>query len=437
MIVNTNSSSFCILPWIHSLVNSNGNYQVCCTSEEFHPGIPDQDNKLFNIKDCPPLDDVMNSDFMKKLRLDMSEGKWNAICKRCHDGEKRGGVSRRQAENTRFSKFEIASLTNSTKKDGKIDPIFKSIDYRLGNVCNLKCRMCGPHSSQMWIDDWNIVKSDQEKITEDQKFLFSKYDWMIGENLINEFKSKISHIDQLHFAGGEPLISPQMFSLLKVCVDSGVAKNITLSYNTNITQLPSHVLEIWKHFKGIRLLCSVDGVGEINDYIRYPSKWDIIDRNLSFLDDHFHDFNIKEITLCCTVQIYNILDLPELYEYVKKFKNVTPAINLTNLFSPYYLTTKLLPKSEKIKISAILSGLADEILSFPDGKEYQFQYFRGNIFDVINFMNQEDHSPLLIQFNKYNSALDKINKASLLKSIPKLSLVLSNYLLDVVSSADS
>jgi sulfatase maturation enzyme AslB (radical SAM superfamily) len=429
MTINSTPKSFCILPWIHSFINTNGNYQVCCISEEYHPGIPDQNNNLFNINNHPSLDDVMNSDFMRNLRLEMINGQWNPICTRCLETESSGGVSRRQIENSEYV-MDANTYVNETKQNGQIDVKFKSIDYRLGNLCNLQCRMCGPHSSSLWINDWNLVKPVTEHISDKQKLVLENYDWIDQISLLDEFKSKLNFVDRLHFAGGEPLIAPQMVKMLKICVDMGIAQNITLSYNTNITQLPTRVLDLWKHFKSVKLLCSIDGFGKVNDYIRFPSKWNIIDKNLFFLDKNYKNLNISEIILSCTVQIYNVLELSDLYNYLKKFKNIVPALNLINLHHPHYMTTKLLPVNAKKKAAEQLIEIAAELE--PLLPEWH-QYLRENIFQAIRFMNQEDHTSELSHFKKINSNIDKKKGMSLQESIPALNLFLINHFLDKIS----
>ncbi len=418
--------SFCVLPWIHSFVNSDGNYQVCCTSEEHHRGIIGNDGKIFNIKDNPSNEEIMNSDFMKKLRKDMLAGNLNKICTRCVVTEKSDGVSRRNIENKEYENI-INNLVAGSDEDGKINIEFKSIDYRLGNLCNLECRMCGPHSSSRWLKDWNDVKPDFEQINKALRDRYENYDWIEKEYLLTEFKAKLQHLEKLHFAGGEPLFTPQMAQMLKFCVDMGVAKNIILSYNTNISTLPPPVLELWKEFKGVRLLCSVDGFNKVNEYIRYPSKWKVIDQNLTFLDNHFEEYKIQEILLSCTVQIYNILELADLYDYLKKFKNVIPAVNLVNLHIPFYLRTTVLPPETKKIAESRLTKIAE---SLEDSLPEKYQYLVSNIFEIINFMKLEDQSNHLPLFYNVNTKIDLAKGISFSDYIPELQSIISKNIID-------
>ena len=410
------SDSFCVLPWVHSFVNSNGNYQVCCTSEEFHKGIPDENGKFFNIKNQPNPEKVMNSEFMKNLRTSMLKGNFNQLCSRCILDEHNGGMSRRQIENKEHANI-LNELIANTAQDGQIKVEFKVIDYRLGNICNLECRMCGPASSSRWLKDWNAVKPIDEQISNALRQEYENFTWIEKDYLLTEFKEKLKYVERLHFAGGEPLITPQMAQMLKFCVDMDVAKNIIVTYNTNLTKLPPAILELWKEFKGIRLLCSIDGYDKTNDYIRYPSQWSTIDKHLSFLDEHFHDYKIQEIILACTVQIYNVLQLEELYDYLKKFKNVVPALNLTNLFTPFYLKTSVLPASAKQlaqeRLTRVKANLEKNVSA-------DYLYLVHDIQQIISFMNYDEQSSSLPLFLKVNDNIDKLKNVSLKDYLPEL-----------------
>ncbi len=415
--------AFCILPWIHSFVNSDGNYQVCCTSEEHHRAIKANDGKYFNIKDKPSLDEVMNSEFMKKVRRDMMEGKWNPVCARCLVTELDNGVSRRMIENKNYDHVIVESVLQ-TKPDGTIPVKFKSIDYRLGNLCNLQCRMCGPHSSTAWLKEWNNVKIDNEMMTPERRKELESFDWIEKDHLFQEFKQKLEHAEHLHFAGGEPLITPQMARMLKYCIDSGYAKNITLTYNTNLTKLPENILELWRGFKAVRLLCSVDGFGPVNDYIRHPSKWDVLDRNLTFLDQNAEKYQLEEILLSCTVQIYNVLDLPNLFAYLKKFKKVVPAANLINLHIPSYLQSSVLPDEIKVVATERLTKLYDEL---KDELPERHKYLAENILQVLNFMNQKNTSDQLSLFKRINGNMDNIKGVKMESELPELHQLLKKH----------
>lgn len=374
------------------------------------------------IQNRPSMDEVMNSHFMKDVRRKMMNGEWSEVCKRCMETESHGGSSRRMIENLKCS-TNIEKIIEDTSDDGEIEVSFESLDYRLGNFCNLKCRMCGPFSSDKWIKDWNSIASVDEQYSEEEKHNFKNYNWINEDYFIEEFQSKIQMVEKIHFAGGEPLISPQMNKLLRECIRQGVSEKISLSYNTNITHLPGEILDLWKRFKDVKLLCSIDGYGELNDYIRYPSKWENIDKNLKFLDQHSDEYNITEIVLSCTVQIYNVLSLEPLYEYVQGFKNIVPVLNLINLKFPQHFSIQALPLPAKVLARAKLKKIAE---TYTDIVPERHRYLIENISQIINFMDEDDLTALLFKFKAADSKMSSMNK----NKLSSVAAELNSYLID-------
>ncbi len=135
-----------------------------------------------------------------------------------------------------------------------------------------------------------------------------------------------------------------MLEALDICIQSGRANQIDLSYNTNITVIPQRVARLWPHFRSVSILCSVDGFGGVNDYIRRPSKWSDIDRNLHLLDQHFEEWKLRSVLCSTTVQVYNVLTLRDLFDYLGTgFRHLAPAPQLVPLYMPHYLSIQILP----------------------------------------------------------------------------------------------
>lgn len=299
--------------------------------------------------------------------------------------EQLDGFSRRNIT-VSSHKNKIDKMLASTAEDGSIPTnSITSLDYRLGNLCNLQCRMCNPHSTKLWIKDWNEMKSEKERLPQHMMETFNKYDWIDSPNLVKDFEMKASGLEHVHFAGGEPLIVPQMVYILQKCIAGGNAKNIILTYNTNLTILPKKVLELWKEFKGVKILASIDGIGDLNYYIRYPAKWDQIEKNLQFIEDHHKEYHIKECMLSTTVQILNIMHLPRMFDYLSKYKFIVKAPNLVNLHFPTYFQTSILPEELKNRATAELTEIGDKLMTeLPS----HFQYLAQNIKAVLAHMNK-------------------------------------------------
>lgn len=407
---------FCALPWVHSFVNQNGNYQVCCTSEEYDNNIYDKNRKIFSVVDEVPVDEIMNSNFMKKLRVQMMEGEWPEFCNRCKMTEQLMGVSRRIIENKSYKSLEENLLVN-TADDGEIQDLkVISCDYRLGNHCNLQCRMCYPGATKKWIKDWLDV-TPKSPFNKEDLIKFQNYDWYESNGLIKDVEQKSQTIEHLHFGGGEPLMSPRMRDILKVYIDNGRANEILLTYNTNITILPKQVLELWPHFKEVRLLVSIDGYGDLNDYIRPPSKWNEIDKNLRYLNDHVKELKITQIMLNTTVQILNVLYLDKICDYIAQFENVTKVPNFIILHHPIYYQINILPEELKGKAFRVLNNLLRRFnKSIPNNQNYLIE----NILSIRNYLISTTSTDVIHDFLATTEKLDRIHNMNLADVAPDL-----------------
>ena len=409
--------TFCVLPWVHSFINLGGEHQVCCTGEEFDNYILDDNNKRMNVLDNKSVDDVMNSQYMKDFRLKLLAGEFPNACTRCAVTEESEGISRRCIENDEYSGL-IDDLVQDTKDDGEITPRVVHSDYRLGNICNLQCRMCNPVATRKWIKDYRILSDDI--LPEDFLENIDNYktnSWLDSSILLDDFRDKLPTMTRLHFGGGEPLYNPKMLEMLQICIEMGYAQQVTISYNTNLTILNDKILDIWKQFKSIKLLVSIDGFGELNDYIRSPSKWKIIDENLKYLDVHHADYNIDEIIVSTTVQMNNILHLDKLFNYLGDFNFVEKCPNLIALYFPQQLSFFILPKPlvyvAKLKIDSILERIKTQ-----EGiQEFMIQ----NLRQIRNSLNvrQSDDAHLLQKFFKFSREYDEIHGLDMLKVNPE------------------
>ena len=414
--------TFCVLPWLHRFTNIGGEIQVCCTSEESDNNVRDDDGNTLNASQKLDDEKIMNSLFMKNLRLKMMKNEWPDLCFRCKVTEESGGISRRISENLRHQR-EIHQLLGEIAPDGGIPLRLRSIDYRLGNQCNLACRMCNPRASSRWIGEWRKVHQSLFVMSDSQEREYRNYDWYQSPHLVTQLRAALPSLTSMHFAGGEPLIIPEMLTLLKECVDSGYAGNIDLSYNTNLTYLPPAIKTLWPHFRKVRLLCSVDAFGPVNEFIRYPSKWKVIDRNLRDIDAHFQEYGVTEVNIMCTVQVYNVFKLGELFDYVaENFKWICPIPHLVDLHYPDYYRTQILPPELKSQARAHLMETAErtqkrlEKGSIHATHGFLLDSLRGS----LNFLSMEDLQHRIPAFMHASSSKDANRRQRLFDVIPEL-----------------
>lgn len=343
-------ATFCVIPWLQRYTDEQGYHLLCCTGHGEGNRLRSESGQLLHVSQRLADGQVLNSPMVKRARLKMMRGEWPAVCARCRKSEEASGESVRKHQNARFDFGRIESLLNQTAADGSIeDPMVRYADIRLGNACNLTCRMCGPVASRLWAPIYNQIQPESYRLPPKELFVLGANNWVKQDHLAWLLEQCLPHVEMLHFAGGEPLIVPEMVEALEHCIRSGRAGEIKLSYNTNLTVLPEKVTSLWSRFRSVSLLCSVDGFGTVNEYIRRPSKWSDIDRNLKTVDRCFDEWNIRMARISCTTQIYNVLTIDRLFEYLRSagFSRLDTLPDLVPLSYPGYLSIQALPAAAK------------------------------------------------------------------------------------------
>jgi len=333
------SKSFCVLPWIHLNTWPNGNVYPCC--------LTDWREDIGNLKDNT-LEEIWNGDTMKDIRRHMLQGKKHNSCRKCYQQEENGLDSTRTSSNRWFEKH-IPTLTNNTSEDGHNDD-FKLLywDFRFSNLCNMKCRMCGSFlSSKWWEDEMKIYGGSPLP-----KAIININDYSQKDiNLyLDEF---ITEVEEIYFAGGEPLLMEEHYYILKKLVEVGNT-NLRLRYNTNLGYLKFKQydnLELWKPFieqdyGNVTIFASIDGYGKSAEYSRKGTKWDVIEENVKKCLDANINFHVS-----CTTNIFNVLQIPDFVEYMKSLGVPHFNIHLNNvLTSPHHYHINILPDDLKQEV---------------------------------------------------------------------------------------
>jgi MoaA/NifB/PqqE/SkfB family radical SAM enzyme len=414
------SKTFCPLPWIHLATRPNGDVRLCCTANASGAGNSDnksiglikKNNIEMNLKQHS-VEEIWNSDFMKTTRLDMLNDRIPDSCKKCFIEESNGIVSKRQWETEVWEqRIDINSIIEKTNDDGSLPVNIPYFDLRLGNMCQLKCIMCSPHDSSSWIKDWKkqYPRYTLAELREDQ--IWNKnydYTWYQKGSFLDTMKYQSSNIRELYFAGGEPLLIPEHYKILEFMIDSGSSKNCVLRYNSNGVDLPSRLFDLWRQFKEVKFNFSIDAVGEKNDYIRYPSKWDNIVQNLHILDET--DKNVT-VNIATAVQLLNVCYLSDLAEWKidKKFKKINLAphgggvIGTHLVYFPSYLNVRVLPH----EIKNLAKSKIEKFIESQKNDSFIFQPFGKQRWEgIINYMMQEDWSNKLPSTIEYLEICDK------------------------------
>lgn len=448
-IATSATDSFCILPWIHMATRPNGDMRLCCSSNASGAGT-DHEIGLVKLENGKPANfavntpmQAWNSDYMKSVRTTMMAGKIPASCKKCYDEEKIGVVSKRMWETTTWMErgLEPEKLLNDTKEDGTVPEKLRYLDLRLGHTCNIKCVMCSPHDSSKWVKDWKELYPQLESATVKNQMQWDKdsFDnkWHENEEFWNQLYKQIPNLREVYFAGGEPLMIKEHKKFIEEIVRQGFSTNIVLRYNTNGILIDEEVISLWKHFGKVKVGVSIDAAGARNNYIRYPTDWETVERNLHMLDNT--PSNILP-SIATAIQVFNIKHLPDLihWKVTSNFRKVNTElvrgvkaggglVNMHLLYIPTFLSIQMLPKEDKAEIrdtySSFKGWLRDWYTAdsdFWDHNPYGWRRWEA----VLNFMDKEDKSHLLPDFREYVNKLDKIRGVNAGSVFPELKNIL-------------
>jgi sulfatase maturation enzyme AslB (radical SAM superfamily) len=405
------NKSFCVHPWINISVDPNGSIKPCCISTD---SIKKADGKPYNLG-YDKIEDFYNSPDYVEIRRKMLAGELVDGCSQCYQLEKYGKESKRLTINRIFA--DQLTPTETVVKSN-----IAYFDLRFGNLCNLKCRSCMPlNSSQL---DKQAI--DYPELKRFYGVLgYSINDWYETETFDQNLDSSLKHIRILYITGGEPTLIKKNFELLEKLINEGYSKNIWLSINSNLTNDKTTFFDLLSEFKNVTFSASIDGYGNTQEYLRYPSNWKQIDKNIHRLVDRTAS-NI-DIKIQPVVQIGNLGSITELFEYAESFNRVAdkPVVNLylNILENPNYLDLLYLPLEYKIECwNRIETWVKDKC-------KYQLPLFYSQLETLKNkCFTDIDYKKTLTTFFEFNELLDNVQHIKLVDVNPELYSLKNKYL---------
>lgn len=398
------SRSFCMLPWTHLHAWPDGRAYPCCLGKAAHP--------VGNFKE-KTMREIWNDEPMRRMRRNMLEDRPCAECGDCYEQEAAGFSSMRNNSNKSFG-HHIAEIAE-TLPDGSLPNMrLHYWDVRFSNICNLKCRSCGSIFSSRWYDD--DVRIWGKELRPRVQFA-GRHE----EDVWEQMQEHIPHLDQIYFAGGEPLIMEEHNRILKLLIEKGNT-NVRLIYNTNLTELKfkrESVLDLWRHFPQVCVAASLDDMGDRASVIRSGTDWAQVEQNIRDLKrecPHI-DFMISP-----TLSIMNIWNFTRFHRYMVEQEFIRPGdFNLNILQSPNEYRIDILP--------------ADIKQEFKQQFEEHIEWLRdrdpihravGGFEAAIAFMMAQDQSSLLVDFWETTSDLDWSRKERIIDVVPELSRILQH-----------
>ena len=405
-------SLYCALASNSISFGYDGTIRPCCAVDTyFWPGqtrhqLKNYDNNVVKW---------LNNDKLVSLRTKLLDGKWDPICNMCRTREQHGQASTRQIFNNTLDSVETRlnkNLHTSTANIPDLSNIFL-LDITVGNKCNSACLMCSESASSLW-------KKEQEIIT-GEKMDWITPNWFTEENIPNLIDN-LPNLSAIQFLGGEPTINEPHIFLLKRLIAQDRAKNITLGYVTNLTGVSDELLELWSHFSTKHITISVDGVGPINEYIRYPFSWNKVVSQLDNLKEIAKQHGNYHIGLSHTVISLNLLTLDSLIDWwetqietnssiLKSLPHIQ-CVNNPAYFDPIYMPNEMKEKA-KDTLQRVIQLSVDRNL----GEKYTPAI--NNILNTINKKVDGDlQTTKWLEMQKFVTSLDKHRNRNIFNYIP-------------------
>lgn len=355
---------WCPLPWTHLAVKNNGTLRMCSHSQSGSNKntVLIKDGKELNIEDLDNVD-IMNSDNLKQVRKDILSNIWPEQCRRCNIESAAGHRSRNEWEAIRHKDtFTYDQAIASTADDGTIENTqIQSFDLRLGNSCNLRCVMCFPGETTKWYKDYKEIIGEDNFIVDKKIYSLNPkegdFDWVKSDQKVKSLVSTSQNINKIKFGGGEPLMIKKHYDIIKGLIEKGYAKDIELEYSSNITIFPPELFDLWQNFKIIKICASLDAVGIANEAIRYPTKWDVVNNNLTMLDSLDDKFTVFTSTTIGMLSIEHYAKTL-LWLQDKNFKKINKDVNSISashpIYEPQYLNIAILNLDQEKRLFDIL-----------------------------------------------------------------------------------
>ena len=345
--MNIPHDKFCVLPWVSLEASPIGTVRPCCLADD---EIVNDNNEKFSLMTAD-FADIQNSQHMRTLREQFLAGEKPQTCRKCWNEERAGRTSKRMHT---LDRMKHMGISNEWTADAK--PLM-FLDLKLGNICNLKCRICGSwSSSQFATEELNQLPRDQQKKSHAYTMLRAGSWPRENEQFWREIDHHLNDIRYIEFTGGEPFMIEEHFAMLRGIVDRGIAHQVEIHYNTNGTQYPENTESIWKHFKTVEIAFSLDDVGDRFEYQRSNAEWALVCENL----DRFRDLKVQhsniELQVCTTVNIFNVRYLKDIAQWLERNQSSFTFVYWNMMHDAWYFSIACLPDDAKKAISEYLDS---------------------------------------------------------------------------------
>ena len=397
----TESETFCMYPWIHIHAYPTGQTYPCCMADMRYP--------IGNTREHS-LETIWNQDGMREIRQSMLIGSEVQACNKCYEQEAAGFFSGRKSANKHHGHH--IDRVDETQADGTLNKFEMTYwDIRFSNLCNLKCRSCGHIFSSQWYQDQAKLAGPEWK----ERNTVLNYAGRTETDMWEQLKPHLDYVEQIYFAGGEPLLMEEHYKILDELVKQK-RFDVRLIYNTNFTHTDlkgKSVFEYWQKFDSVAVGASLDAADARGEYIRKGTNWNTVVENRR---EMMRVCPNVDFYISPTLSIMNAWHLPDFHrDWVEKGLIRAQDLNVNILQDPVHYRIDIAPAEYKAKLENRfwdhISWLQDQ-----DPLHRATQGFES----AVAFMNATDNTHLVDTFWRKTHELDAIRKENILDIIPEL-----------------
>jgi radical SAM protein with 4Fe4S-binding SPASM domain len=424
--------SFCSVAWLQIHTEPDGKVFPCC----YYSHKSEHDLGNWNQE---KIVDIFHNDKWNNLRKEFLDGKRPDACTRCWKEEDAGIVSMRNRFNERYANFpdytnqnsynkfkDIVSLSN---EDGSVDEDIKlaTVDLIFNNLCNMKCRTCGPGLSTGWIPD--EIKLGRSKINPvslltNETVIHMKDDLVALVNMVDPYT-------EIHFSGGEPMMQEDHYLFLQLLLDMGKTK-VKLRYNTNLTTFTLkdyHAFEMLKNFDNVFMVGSCDAMGTEGEYIRKGFNWE---KALEWIKTCKEYLPNADYGISAVYSLFNASAAVDFHRYMceselfKRGDGKNFGFYLNTLHEPYWMRTTVLPPEVKLEVTEKINK---HIEWLTETQEHDFHYdvYIDHWKNAITLMNNKDDTSIIPKFYVEAHVLDSIRNEKFEEVFPELHEKMKKY----------
>ena len=392
------SETFCILPWIHLHAFPDGKAYPCCLADMHHPVGSMRENTM---------EEIWRNETMSGIRNNMLTEKTCKECTKCYEQEKSGFFSMRNSSNKAFGH----NIKDINTEDGTDPGTFKIryYDIRFSNLCNLACRSCGDIFSSNWVKEskkMGWLPKDTPNVSYAGKHQMDAWEQMLPH---------IPYLEEVYFAGGEPLLMEEHYRLLKKLLTQG-RNDVKLVYNTNFSELVfkgESVLPLWNEFECVSIGASLDASYERGEIMRHGTVWDNVVKNR---EEMLKVCPTVDFYVSSTLSVMNSYHMPDFHrEWVERGLLRPMDWNINILQDPHSYRIDILPEDMKQEVIEKYNNHINWLKPIDEFNRASKGYM-----SAVNYINNNDNSHLISEFVKKIDQLDKHRNQNFWATFPEL-----------------